>query len=53
MLSLELKNPVNLRDAFWAKESVLDTCATGEDHRQFDIEMQMNNQRGFINRSLY
>jgi hypothetical protein len=53
VLSLELKNPVNLRDAFWAKESVLDICATGEDHRQFDIEMQMNNQRGFINRSLY
>jgi len=53
VLSLELKNPVTLRDAFWAKESVLDICATGEDHRQFDIEMQMNNHRGFISRTLY
>jgi predicted transposase/invertase (TIGR01784 family) len=53
VLSLELKNPVNLRDTYWAKETVLDICATGEDHRQFDIEMQMNNQRGFINRTLY
>ncbi|OHD24471.1 MAG: hypothetical protein A2Y38_07070 [Spirochaetes bacterium GWB1_59_5] len=53
VLSIELKNPVNLRDAYWAKETVLDIRATGEDHRQFDIEMQVNNQLGFVNRSLY
>lgn len=51
--SIELKNPVKLRDASWAKETVLDICATGEDKRQFDIEMQMNYQRDFINRTLY
>jgi len=53
VLSIELKNPVNFRDAYWSKGTVLDILAMGEDHQQFDIEMQMNNQLGFVNRSLY
>lgn len=53
IVSLTLKNPVNLRDAYWAKETILDICATSEDQRQFDIEMQVDNQKGFLNRSLY
>lgn len=51
--SLELKNPVNFRDATWAKETVVDIRATGEDGRQFDIEMQVHHHIGFVNRSLY
>ncbi len=53
ILSLELQNPVNPRDASWAKETVLDIRAIGEDRRQFDIEMQVSANPFFANRSLY
>jgi len=51
--TLELKDPVSLRDSKWAKETVVDILATGEDGRQFDIEMQVHPHKGFVNRSLY
>jgi len=53
ILSLELQNPVTPRDASWAKETVLDIRAIGEDRRQFDIEMQVSANPFFANRSLY
>jgi predicted transposase/invertase (TIGR01784 family) len=53
VVSLELKNPVNTRDAYWSKETVLDIKAMGEDKRMFDIEMQVSEDRNFANRSLY
>jgi len=51
--TLELKDPVSLRDSKWAKETKVDILATGEDGRQFDIEMQVHPHKGFVNRSLY
>lgn len=53
VLSLELQNPINPRDASWTKETVLDIRAVGEDRRQFDIEMQVSNNPYFANRSLF
>jgi len=53
VISLELQNPVNLRDAAWGKETVLDIKALGEDRCQFDIEIQVSGNPNFINRSLY
>jgi predicted transposase/invertase (TIGR01784 family) len=53
VLSLELQNPVNPRDASWAKETVLDILAIDEDKRQFDIEMQVSANPYYANRSLY
>jgi predicted transposase/invertase (TIGR01784 family) len=51
--SLELKNPVNLRDSFRGKETVLDLRAVADDNRQFDVEMQVTRHPAFVNRSLY
>jgi predicted transposase/invertase (TIGR01784 family) len=53
IISLDLRNPVNPRDASWAKETVLDIKAVGHDKRIFDIEMQVSCDRYFVNRSLY
>lgn len=53
VVSLELQNPINTRDAYWAKETVLDIKALGEDRRLFDIEMQVSEDPNFVNRSLY
>jgi predicted transposase/invertase (TIGR01784 family) len=53
IISLDLRNPVNPRDASWAKETVLDIKAVGQDRQLFDIEMQVSGDRHFVNRSLY
>jgi len=37
VVSLELRSPVSLRDARWAKETVLDIRAIDENRRQIDI----------------
>jgi predicted transposase/invertase (TIGR01784 family) len=46
-------NPINLRDALWAKESILDVKALDEDGRQFDVEMQMTRDPNAVLRSLF
>jgi predicted transposase/invertase (TIGR01784 family) len=53
VVSLELQNPINTRDTYWAKETVLDIKATAEDKQQFDVEMQVSEDPNFANRSLY
>ena len=53
IISLELRNPVNPRDASWSKETMLDIKAVGHDKRLFDIEMQVSGDRCFVNRSLF
>jgi predicted transposase/invertase (TIGR01784 family) len=53
IISLDLRNPVNPRDASWAKETALDIKAVGQDKQLFDIEMQVSGDHCFVNRSLY
>jgi predicted transposase/invertase (TIGR01784 family) len=50
---LELKNPVNLRQTDYLKETILDINAIDETGRQFDVEVQVSSDPVFPTRSLY
>jgi hypothetical protein len=51
--SLTLGNPMQGRSSSFLKETVLDIRAEDEHDRQFDIEIQVNSNPCFINRSLF
>ena len=46
-------NPVHNRDARWGKEAILDVRVEDEKGRQFDIEVQVDRNPAFVNRTLY
>jgi predicted transposase/invertase (TIGR01784 family) len=50
---IELRNPANLRDADWGRQSVLDIRAEDDKGRHFDIEIQVEHDAAFARRSLY
>jgi len=51
--SVEIKNPFNIKDFVFDKETILDVKATDEKGRIYDIEIQSFGNDIFINRSLY
>ncbi|MEA1967914.1 MAG: Rpn family recombination-promoting nuclease/putative transposase [Thermodesulfobacteriota bacterium] len=51
--TIVLKNPFNLKNAVWDKESILDIKATDESGKTFNIEMQSSGDDIFKNRSLF
>lgn len=51
--SLTIENPVNLREVFNEKESILDVKAVDESGRILDVEIQSRYEAQFTNRSLY
>jgi hypothetical protein len=51
--SLTLGNPTQGRSGSFFKETVLDIQAEDEHDRQFDIEIQVNSNPYFVNRSLF
>ncbi len=53
IVSIELKNPFNLREAARDKESILDIKACDESGRMYDIEVQSGGSSRFKQRSLY
>ena len=53
VITVELKNPFNIREYVIDKESILDIKATDDNGRIFDIEMQTQGNSHFRNRSLY
>ncbi len=53
VVTVELKNPFNIREYIIDKESILDIKATDDQGRIFDIEMQTQGESHFRNRSLY
>jgi len=48
---LTLKNPINLKSADFLKESVLDIRAEDSSGAQFDIEIQVAQEKSFVNRT--
>jgi len=53
VVGLSLKNPVNLRQTSWLKETVLDIKATDAKGHQFDIEIQVEPDAAYAQRSLF
>ncbi|MDY6968549.1 MAG: Rpn family recombination-promoting nuclease/putative transposase [Spirochaetota bacterium] len=53
IISVEIKNPFNIKDCPVDKESILDVKATDETGRQYDIEVQSVGDESFKIRSLY
>jgi len=53
IVSLELKNPFNLKKHYLDKGSVLDIKAVDDTGKIFNIEMQTQGDSHFINRSLF
>ena len=53
LLSLVIQNPFNPKESVEDKESVLDIKARDEDGRIYNIEMQLQGNDRFVNRSLY
>ena len=53
VVTVEVKNPFNIREYIVDKESILDIKAMDENGRIFDIEMQTQGDSHFRNRSLY
>ncbi|MGD9940932.1 MAG: Rpn family recombination-promoting nuclease/putative transposase [Clostridia bacterium] len=51
--NLTLGNPIQGRRSKFLKETVLDIRAEDEHDRQFDIEIQVNSNPYFVNRSLF
>lgn len=52
-VTVQVKNPFNIKEYFGDKESILDVKATDAKGRIFDIEVQTSNFGTFVNRSLY
>ena len=50
---LEIRNPFNLREAFEAKESILDVKAREAEGRWINVEVQVAHEESFAARSLY
>lgn len=50
---VEVKNPYNLSEHQFLKETILDVKATDSKGRIYDIEVQVKDDSHFANRSLY
>jgi len=53
LTKVTLLNPINMREIFSGKESVLDVKAEDENGRIYNIEVQGEGNHGFIHSSLY
>ena len=53
IVSVEIKNPFNLKAFVDDKESILDVKAIDENKRQYNVEIQTSGTEHFKNRSLY
>jgi predicted transposase/invertase (TIGR01784 family) len=53
IVSIEIKNPFNLKEAIADKETILDIKAKDEKGRLYDVEVQTASDVHFRNRSLY
>lgn len=53
IVNVEIKNPFNIKDFTFDKESILDVKATDENGRIYNVEVQSTGNETFVNRSLF